>query len=309
MDANGIETDYIMDGQNRRVGKTVAGVLGQGFVWLDQLKVAAELDGSGNTVSRFIYATHVNAPDVMVKNGVSYMMVTDQLGSLRLVVDSTTGDVAQRMDYDAWGRVTLDTNPGFQPFAFAGGLYDQGTALVRFGARDYNPAVGRWTARDPALFGGGDANLYGYVVSDPINMTDPAGRDTFVCTIELHASDRNPNLDGKCPLGLCHEYLCVIDENDNVTCGGLGPAEGGGAGQTIKKWLDQPVPGGNDSRAFNRKHCPVVNRKQCVDKCVKGLLEDHSGRPPYQLSGSGEGNCQTWADGVLAACKAQCDKQ
>jgi hypothetical protein len=46
---------------------------------------------------------------------------------VRLVVDSETGDLQQRMDYDAWGRVTHDSNPGFQPFGFAGGLYDTET--------------------------------------------------------------------------------------------------------------------------------------------------------------------------------------
>jgi len=40
------------------------------------------------------------------------------------------------MDYDEFGNVLLDTNPGFQPFGFAGGLSDQRTGLVRFGARD-----------------------------------------------------------------------------------------------------------------------------------------------------------------------------
>ena len=54
-----------------------------------------------------------------------------------------------------------DTNPGFQPFGFGGGLYDQDTKLLRFGARDYNPVNGRWTAKDPILFAGGDTNLYG----------------------------------------------------------------------------------------------------------------------------------------------------
>jgi len=49
-------------------------------------------------------------------------------------------------------------------FAFAGGLYDADTKLVRFGARDYDPAVGRWTCKDPLLFGGGLSNLYEYVV-------------------------------------------------------------------------------------------------------------------------------------------------
>jgi RHS repeat-associated protein len=79
------------------------------------------------------------------------------------------------MDYDVWGRVILDTNPGFQPFGFAGGLYDQDTGLVRFGARDYDPETGRWTAKDPILFAGGDANLFAYVANDPVNWVDPQG--------------------------------------------------------------------------------------------------------------------------------------
>jgi RHS repeat-associated protein len=64
------------------------------------------------------------------------------------------------MDYDEFGRVLLDTNPGFQPFGFAGGLYDPDTGLIRFGARDYDAEVGRWTAKDPLLFDGGDTNPY-----------------------------------------------------------------------------------------------------------------------------------------------------
>jgi RHS repeat-associated protein len=79
------------------------------------------------------------------------------------------------MDYDAFGNVLSDTNPGFQPFGFAGGIYDPDTKLVRFGARDYDPDVGRWTAKDPIKFNGGDANLYGYVLGDPVGFTDPIG--------------------------------------------------------------------------------------------------------------------------------------
>ncbi|EQD68592.1 YD repeat-containing protein, partial [mine drainage metagenome] len=78
--------------------------------------------------------------------------------------------------YDVWGNVTSDTNPGFQPFGFAGGLYDADTGLVHFGARDYDPVTGRWTTRDPLGFAGGDTNLYGYVLQDPINLEDPSGR-------------------------------------------------------------------------------------------------------------------------------------
>ncbi len=49
------------------------------------------------------------------------------------------------------------------------------TGLVKFGYRDYDPDTGRWTAKDPILFAGGDTDLYGYVLSDPVNLIDPNG--------------------------------------------------------------------------------------------------------------------------------------
>ncbi len=105
----------------------------------------------------------------------TYRPLTQQVGSVRLVVKVSNGSIVQRIDYDEWGNVTLDTNPNFQPFGFAGGLYDAETGLVRFGARDYDPEIGRWTAKDPILFEGGQANLYVYVGNDPINRIDPSG--------------------------------------------------------------------------------------------------------------------------------------
>jgi len=80
------------------------------------------------------------------------------------------------MDYDVWGNVIADTNPGFQPFGFAGGLYDVSTGLPRFGARDYDAETGRWTVKDPIRFSGGDTNLYGYTLQDPVNLIDPDGK-------------------------------------------------------------------------------------------------------------------------------------
>jgi RHS repeat-associated protein len=127
-------------------------------------------------VARFVYAEGVNVPDLMTKGGATYRIITDTVGSVRLVVNAATGAVAQRLDYDEFGRVLLDTSPGLQPFGFAGGLYDPDTGLVRFGARDYDAEIGRWTAKDPVLFDGGDPNLYLYSLGDPLNRTDPHGR-------------------------------------------------------------------------------------------------------------------------------------
>jgi RHS repeat-associated protein len=165
----------LIDCQNRRIGKWVNGTLAQGLAYEGQFMPVAKLDGSDNIVSCFVYATTLNVPDYMIRGGTTYRIVADHLGSARLVVDSTTGDIVQRMDYDEFGNVLNDTNPGFQPFGFAGGIYDRDTGLVRFGARDYDAEVGRWTAKDPILFAGAQANLCAYVDNDPVNSGDPRG--------------------------------------------------------------------------------------------------------------------------------------
>ncbi|WP_052316623.1 RHS repeat domain-containing protein [Thioalkalivibrio nitratireducens] len=173
---DGLRINYLVDGRNRRVGKRVDGLLVQGFLYGDQLNPVAELDASGQVLSRFVYADKPHVPAYMIRAGRTYRILSDQLGSPRLVIDVATGGTVQRIDYDTWGNVLRDTNPGFQPFGFAGGIRDLDTGLVRFGARDYDPATGRWTAKDPIRFAGGDANLYGYVLGDPANLTDPTGQ-------------------------------------------------------------------------------------------------------------------------------------
>jgi RHS repeat-associated protein len=97
------------------------------------------------------------------------------------VITDSAGQVVKAIEYDAYGNVISDSNPGFEiPFGFAGGLKDSDTGLIRFGYRDYDPTTGRWTARDPIGFAGGDTNLYGYVSNDPINFVDPTGQIAVV---------------------------------------------------------------------------------------------------------------------------------
>jgi RHS repeat-associated protein len=177
---DGTTIDYVIDALNRRIGKKVNGTLVRRWLWDGPLRIVAELDGAGALVSRFVYGTRLNVPAYMVRGGATYRIVADHLGSPRLVIDTATGAVAQQMRHDEFGRVLQDTSPGFTPFGFAGGLYDPDTGLVRFGARDYDPLVGRWTAKDPIGFGGG-LNHYAYVEGDPVNLVDPEGLDACKC--------------------------------------------------------------------------------------------------------------------------------
>lgn len=226
---DGTEIEYLIDGRDRRIGKLVDGVLTQGFLYRDQYEPIAQVDGNGQVVARFIYASADHVPDYMIKNGDTYRLITDHLGSPRFVIDTGSGIVVQEMQYDVFGNVILDTNPGFQPFGFAGGLYDADTGLVRFGARDYDPENGRWTAKDPIGFAGGDTNLYNYVLGDPVNWIDQtgkfpwamAGNAAFSAGLEvynqLEANDWNTN---------------CIDWTDVAIAGAVSLASGG-----VSKWL------------------------------------------------------------------------
>lgn len=100
-----------------------------------------------------MYASQAHVPDVIVRrDGQRLRLVLDVTGSVRAVVDADTGVVLQRLSYDAYGRVTQDTNPGLQPFGYKGAFTDpvaEGAGLVWMGVRAYTPKLARFTTPDP----------------------------------------------------------------------------------------------------------------------------------------------------------------
>jgi len=120
-----------------------------------------------------------------------------------VLVDATSGLVVGAMRHDPWGRRLEDSLSTLIPFDFEGGMGDTDTGLVRFGARDYDPEVGRWLTKGPIPLGAHGANVYGYALHDPINLQDPNGRD--VC--------RN-----SAP-GFAHHDWVTIDNDPNSSYG------------------------------------------------------------------------------------------
>ncbi len=177
--------EYIVDGRNRRIGKLVKRIGEPSYIWeykflyKDSLNPVAKLDASNNLVEYYVYASKKNVPDYIMKNTSSgwkkYLVISDHIGSVRMVVESSTGDVKKRIDYDTFGKIASETGTFDIEFGFAGGLHDKDTGLVRFGARDYDPETGRWTAKDPIRFKGGTLNLYEYCGNDPVNFVDTRG--------------------------------------------------------------------------------------------------------------------------------------
>ena len=145
--------------------------------------------GGGNSLKQRFEYTLGHVPISFTQAGQRYYILTDQVGSPKLITDEN-GNTVKQLNYDSFGIVISDSNPEFKiPFGFAGGLQDNDTGLIRFGYRDYDPETGRWTARDPIGFAGGDTNLYGYVLGDPINWIDPTG----LAKGKNKAKTENPN--------------------------------------------------------------------------------------------------------------------
>ncbi|MCK5098714.1 MAG: RHS repeat-associated core domain-containing protein, partial [Desulfobacteraceae bacterium] len=170
--------EYVHDPTGRRIAKKIDGVIIEKYLWAGKTTLLAIFDGNDNLTARFEYADG-RMPVSMVKQGIKYYLIYDQVGSLRIISDNAS-NIVKQIDYDSFGNIITDTDPTFTiPFGFAGGLHDRDTNLVRFGYRDYDPDIGRWTAKDPILFAGGDSDLFGYCLSDPINAVDPEGLWTF----------------------------------------------------------------------------------------------------------------------------------
>jgi len=118
--------------------------------------------------------------------GGEFYYVTDGNGSTVALVD-TTGTVQATYSYDPAGQTTNigGPNPAIasgNPYRYAGGYTDTTTGLIKFGARYYNPTLGRWTQLDAltSLLDFTNGNRYAYAGDDPINNADPNGHFAFL---------------------------------------------------------------------------------------------------------------------------------
>jgi RHS repeat-associated protein len=168
--------EYKVDALNRRVKKLVNGVTKEYYIWYNQIQLAAVLDENKSPKFIYLYSVEANTPSLIIKDNVTYKVLQDPgLGSIRYVINTVTKEIVQDIEYDEYGNILNNSNAEFQPLMYAGGLYDFDTKLYRFGARDYDPTIGRWTTKDPIGFAGGDTNLYAYVGGNPMSYNDPTG--------------------------------------------------------------------------------------------------------------------------------------
>jgi RHS repeat-associated protein len=119
----------------------------------------------------------------MMRNGHVYAFVTDNLGSVTDLID-TSGVTDATYTYDPYGNQTSETGgeDNFNLLGYTGALADPArgasTGYTHLGNRWQNPATGTFTQQDTInqLANPANANAYAYAADNPANYVDPTGR-------------------------------------------------------------------------------------------------------------------------------------
>ena len=185
------EVEFTYDALGRRLSKsfgtTVTRWVWNGNVPLHQWKRRREYSVMGNRwrtdtercdMTVWLFDEESFVPVAMIKEGRSYSILTDQLGTPTEAYDAEGNEVWSRV-LDMDGNVIEETgNKGMVPFLFQGQYYDRETGLAYNRFRYYSPKMGMYVSQDPIGLAGGILNLYGYV-DDTLSFIDILGLIKF----------------------------------------------------------------------------------------------------------------------------------
>ena len=141
-------------------------------------------EDSDGTVRKYIYANGVKVATIGSSIGSSTGSSTvfnhqDHLGGSNVSTDSS-GKVVEVNDYYPYGSSRIEEKTGSYANnkLYTGKELDKSTGLYYYGARYYDPLIGRFTSVDPwsgDLTNPQTLNKYSYVTNNPMRYVDPTG--------------------------------------------------------------------------------------------------------------------------------------
>ena len=172
----GVKVDYEYDASDRLAARVAGGVRTEFLYGAPGSPFRVTASRVGNELTQYFY-DNTGLLVALERGGARYYVGTDQVNTPRVITDAN-GAVVKTFATNAYGvrNTAAETGTFELPLGFAGGIEDPVTGLVRFGLRDYEPATGRFTAKDPILHEGG-MNLFVYAGNNPVAQRDPSGMD------------------------------------------------------------------------------------------------------------------------------------
>jgi len=166
---------------NRRIVATESGQTS--YYIYDSLNPVMNLSGSAAVTSRRLYSRSVDNIVADEANGQTRWFLTDQVGTVRDIANSTAG-ILNHYIYDSFGRLLSQTNGAtVNDLLFTGREISPSAAMTYSRARFLDTRLGRFAQEDQlSPFG------YTYASSNPLVVTDPLGLSDTVEEAELTTS-------------------------------------------------------------------------------------------------------------------------
>ena len=168
---------YTYDENGIRTSKTV-----NGKTTYYNTKDGVILSQTDGTDTLYFQYDNTGSPLGFIRNGTQYLYLTNQMGDVISITD-TSGTVVANYEYDAWGKVlTADTDIAKQnPIRYRGYYYDNETDYYYLQSRYYDSNICRFINSDVAEISKiskeitAGTNLFAYCNNDSVNNSDPNG--------------------------------------------------------------------------------------------------------------------------------------
>ncbi|WP_405851451.1 polymorphic toxin-type HINT domain-containing protein [Streptomyces sp. NBC_01369] len=170
----GQNSSFGYDALGTRSTKTVGGTTNKFLT--DGSNPLVEQNGTGDTTAT-VATSGLDEFLTRTENGATQIYLTDALGSV-IGLANSDGTIATKYAYDPNGRATTTGAASSNPYTFTGREND-GTGLLYYRDRYYDPETGRFISQDPIGQAGG-TNLYQYALSSPTTYTDPTGDNPMI---------------------------------------------------------------------------------------------------------------------------------
>ena len=157
-------------------------------------------DGTTTTNREINY---IFAPDGLIaiyenKNGTGKMFytATDNLGSVNMIVDGSTGQIVDDLSYDVWGRFRNPNDWTYNNISLSS-ITDRGYtghehmtafSLINMNGRVYDPYTSQFLSPDPFIQDPANPqnyNRYSYVLNNPLKFTDQSGYNYMIDGMEV----------------------------------------------------------------------------------------------------------------------------
>jgi RHS repeat-associated protein len=166
---NGVTVISIYDYSGRRVKKIATGTT----IYIGKL-----YECTGGNCVKYVFAGNMRIASQSSNH--TYFYHSDHLGSSSIITDER-GNKAQETYYYPFGETRYNSG-NVTHFKFTGQEEDAETGLYYYGARYYDPVVGRFISPDSivqAPFDPQTLNRYSYCVNNPVIYIDPTGHFTW----------------------------------------------------------------------------------------------------------------------------------